>query len=126
MNRTSRQATHGPRDRTDRVHRGMAALVSVLLHGLLFVVMMRDPPITMAMQQAEAGIIPQGRVEAFFRCHRAHISGGGFSDDRRDRARIVHKGVSDRVNVVVRQNNRIGGLSTGDTRRGRQSERRNS
>ena len=55
MNRTSRQATHGPRDRTDRVHRGMAALVSVLLHGLLFVVMMRDPPITMAMQQAEAG-----------------------------------------------------------------------
>jgi len=33
----------------------MAALVSVLLHGLLFVVMMRDPPITMAMQQAEAG-----------------------------------------------------------------------
>ena len=33
----------------------MAALVSVLLHGLLFVVMMRDPPITMAMQQAESG-----------------------------------------------------------------------
>lgn len=55
MNRTSRQATHGPRDRTDRVHRGMAALVSVLLHGLLLVVMMRDPPITTAMQQAEAG-----------------------------------------------------------------------
>jgi hypothetical protein len=33
----------------------MAALVSMLLHGLLFVVMMRDPPITTAMQQAEAG-----------------------------------------------------------------------
>jgi hypothetical protein len=33
----------------------MAALVSVLLHGLLVMVMMRDPPITMATQQAESG-----------------------------------------------------------------------
>ena len=37
------------------MHRVMAALVSVLLHGLLLVVMMRDPPITTATQQAEAG-----------------------------------------------------------------------
>ena len=51
----SNRAINGPRDRTDRVHRGMAALVSVLLHALLLVVMMRDPPITMATPQAEAG-----------------------------------------------------------------------
>ena len=55
MSRTSRGAIKGPQDRTDRVHRVMAALVSVLLHGLLLVVMMRDPPITTATQQAEAG-----------------------------------------------------------------------
>ena len=55
MSRTSHRAIHGPRDRTDRVHRALAALVSVLLHALLLVVMMRDPPITMATQQAEAG-----------------------------------------------------------------------
>jgi len=55
MSRTSHRAIEGPQDRTDRVHRVMAALVSVLLHALLLVVMMRDPPITMATQQAEAG-----------------------------------------------------------------------
>lgn len=53
MSRTSH--IKGPRDRTERVHRGMAALVSVLLHALLLVVLMRDPPITPATQQAEAG-----------------------------------------------------------------------
>jgi hypothetical protein len=55
MNKASRQAINGPRDRPDRVHRVMAALVSVLLHALLLVVMMRDPPITRATQQAQAG-----------------------------------------------------------------------
>ncbi|WP_395683901.1 type II toxin-antitoxin system RelE/ParE family toxin [Dokdonella sp.] len=37
------------------MHRALAALVSVLLHALLLVVMMRDPPITTATQQARAG-----------------------------------------------------------------------
>jgi hypothetical protein len=55
MSRTSHRAIKGPRDRTDRLHRCMAALVTVLLHGWLLVVMMRDPPITAAAPQAEAG-----------------------------------------------------------------------
>jgi hypothetical protein len=55
MSRTSRPAIKGSQDRTERVHRWMAALVTALLHLLLVLVMMRDPPITTTPSQAEAG-----------------------------------------------------------------------
>jgi hypothetical protein len=55
MSRTSRPATKGSQDRTERVHRWMAVLVTALLHMLLVLVMMQDPPITKTTPQAEAG-----------------------------------------------------------------------
>lgn len=55
MSSTSRRAIEGPQDRTGRVHRWMAALVTVLLHVLLVLVMLRKPPITAATPQSEAG-----------------------------------------------------------------------
>jgi hypothetical protein len=55
MSRTSRQATKGSQDRTERVHRSMAVLVTALLHMLLVLVMLQDPPITVTTPQAEAG-----------------------------------------------------------------------
>jgi hypothetical protein len=55
MSRTLRWAIEGPQDRTGRVHRWMAALVTVLLHMLLVLVMLQKPPITVATPQSEAG-----------------------------------------------------------------------
>lgn len=55
MSRTSRPATTGSQDRTERVHRWMAVLVTALLHMQLVLVMMQDPPTTTTTPQAEAG-----------------------------------------------------------------------
>lgn len=55
MSGKSRRAIDGARDRTERVHRGMAALVTGLLHALLLVALLRDPAITLATPRAEAG-----------------------------------------------------------------------
>ena len=54
MSRTSRRAIKGAEDRTGRVQRWTAALVSALLHMLLLLVML-DPPITITAPQSEAG-----------------------------------------------------------------------
>jgi len=55
MSSPSRRAIEGPEDRIERVHRWMAALVTALLHVLLLLVLMQDPPIIMATPQSEAG-----------------------------------------------------------------------
>jgi len=54
MIRTSRQALEGPRDRTERIQRWTAALVTALLHLLLVLLVTQPPPITTATPQGEA------------------------------------------------------------------------
>lgn len=55
MSRTSRQAIKRPQDRTERVQRWTAALLTALLHMLLVLLVTQAPPITIATPQGEAG-----------------------------------------------------------------------
>lgn len=55
MSRTLRQAPKGPQDRTERVQRWTAVLVTTLLHVLLVLLVTQAPPITIATPQGEAG-----------------------------------------------------------------------
>ena len=54
MSRTAHGAVRAL-DRTERMHRWMAALLTALLHVLLVLVMLQDPPITVTTPQSEAG-----------------------------------------------------------------------
>jgi hypothetical protein len=52
---TPSHAIDEPLDRTERVHRWTAALVTALLHGLLFLLMLMEPPITVTPPPGGSG-----------------------------------------------------------------------
>lgn len=52
---TPSNAIDEPQDRTERVHRWMAALVTALLHGLLLLLMLSEPPITVTPPAGGSG-----------------------------------------------------------------------
>jgi hypothetical protein len=52
---TPSNAIDEPQDRTERVHRWTAALVTALLHGLLFLLMLMEPPITVTPPPGGSG-----------------------------------------------------------------------
>lgn len=55
MSKTSRQAIKRHQDRTERVQRWMAVLLTALLHMLLILLVMSAPPITLTTPEGEAG-----------------------------------------------------------------------
>jgi hypothetical protein len=52
---TPSNAIDEPQDRTERVHRWTAALVTALVHGLLFLLMLSEPPITVTPPAGGSG-----------------------------------------------------------------------
>src|SRR3984885_10417881 len=54
----------------------------------------------------------------------AHVSGAGLGDHGRDVVTELIERLLYGVNVVIGQHNRVGGGRTGDSRRGRQAQRR--